>query len=753
MQDKIIVIKIDDNRPLSRHTLDLKKNSGQSKKARVKIAGLDTHKNPFNDLFIFGFIKTLAAAIFFLPCQAGRGMCGAADKTKHAIKSFKINFSEAKKNISNARPIVLDFMPPPRWSRGILAFAMVAFIIILPIKAMSSFEELLAQKDAIMAQGLKGYEELKKNDFSAAGASFASAKQTINDLGTFFKTAVSLVPGVGDKLSFGNGILVFGENISRAADILSGAIKYFDEKTALTEKIKNFNSKIGEAMPNLLVADRVLSILDKSAPILPFDLGPIKDALHDSVKALLVFQNFSATLVDILGGQSFKRYLFVFQNNNEIRPTGGFIGSFAVIDVDRGEIAQMQIPGGGSYDIKGQLTELVISPEPFHLINSAWQFQDSNWFPDFPEAAKKMMWFYEKSGGPSVDGVVAVNATLMEEFLKIIGPIEMAEYGRVMTAENFIDETQKIVELEYDKTINKPKQVIADMAPKVLERLSKINGKELSEFSQVIRRAILEKDILVYATNEDMEAELESFGLSGKLKDISGITDYLMLVDTNIAGQKTDGKIIKELSHISEIGSDGSITNTVKITRRHTGVKGALFSGVRNVNYLRLYVPQGAEFLEATGFTAPPGGLFKPVREGYSKDLDLKRVEGTAYVDPKSGTRVNNEFGRTVFGNWIMVDPGQEVVVIFKYKLLNRMVIARDGGYKESLGLTNNFSTYTMLIEKQPGAKNTFFKSSVKLNNEKTVARVGAGVALQNDGWQYETSLISDKYYGVVVEN
>jgi hypothetical protein len=341
----------------------------------------------------------------------------------------------------------------------------------------------------------------------------------------------------------------------------------------------------------------------------------------------------------------------------------------------------------------------------------------------------------------------------MEEFLKIIGPIEMPEYGRTMTADNFIDETQKIVELEYDKTINKPKQVIADMAPKVLERLSKINGKDLSAFSEVIHRAILEKDILVYAKNEDMEAELESFGLSGKLKDISGITDYLMLVDTNIAGQKTDGKIIKEINHSSEIGADGGIIDTVKITRRHTGVKGELFSGVRNVNYLRLYVPQGAELLEATGFTAPPGELFKPVREGYAPDKDLARVSGTVFVDPKSGTRVNNEFGRTVFGNWIMVDPGQEVTVTFKYKLPDRMTIAHDGGYQEALGLTNNFSAYTMLVEKQPGAKNTFFKSSVKLNKEKTVARVGAGVALQNDGWQYEADLSSDKYYGVVVEN
>jgi hypothetical protein len=650
--------------------------------------------------------------------------------------------------------VSFDFVPPPHWSRAVLAFAAVALIIILPVKAMSSYQELLAQKDAVMEQGFRGYEELKKSDFSGAAASFASAKKTIEGLGFLFNNLAFLVPGVGDKLGLGNGLLVFGKNFSDAADILQSALNYFDKEAALTEKIKYLDKKITEAVPHLLVADRVLDALDKNVPILPPNINPIKDALHQSVKALLIFQNFRDTLLDVLGDKQFRRYLFVFQNNNEIRPTGGFIGSFAVIDVDKGEIKKIDIPGGGSYDIKGQLTELVISPEPFHLINSAWQFQDSNWFPDFPEAAKKMMWFYEKSGGPSVDGVVAVNASLMEEMLKIVGPIDMPEYGRVMTAENFVDETQKIVELEYDKTINKPKQIIADMAPKVLEKMSKVSAKDLAVFSQAIHKAILDKDILVYVKNEEMESELESFGLAGKLKDISDMTDYLMLVDTNIAGQKTDGKIFKEIVHNSEIDDGGGIIDTVKITRRHTGVKGEIFSGVRNVNYLRLYVPQGSELLEATGFAAPPGELFKKVGEGYAPDKDLERVQGAVYVDPKSGTRINNEFGRTVFGNWIMVDPGQEAVVTFKYKLAKKLAMPEGGSdLFRALGLADKFSTYTMLVEKQPGAKNTAFESYVKLSGEKTAARVGAGVALQNDGWQYEANLDGDKYWGVVIEN
>lgn len=732
----------------SSHILDLKNKPAQMIKSPPAPLFQRGEKHTLlSELFIFGFIKTIGKWVWFAPklFKAGFKKIGAA---------FAKNFKNRKK-IIDSRPIFFDFNPPPHFARAIGAFAAVAFIVVLPITALSSYEELNVEKDRVISQGMEAYEQLKKSDFTAAGMSFASAKKTIENLGFVASHLASLVPGAGEKLNFGNGLLIFGKSFSDAAAILQEAIGYFDKKDVLaTDKIKFLQSKVKEAIPHMLVASSIMDTLGSAGDFLPIDISPVKTALSEATRALLIFDDFSNTLLKILGDDQFKRYLVVFQNNNEIRPTGGFIGSFAVVDVDRGEIKKMDIPGGGSYDIKGQLKELIISPEPFHLINSAWQFQDSNWFPDFPEAAKKMMWFYEKSGGPTVDGVIAINASLMEDLLKLIGPVDMPEYGRVMTADNFIEETQKIVELEYDKTENKPKQVIADMTPKVLDKLLKIDAKNLAGLAEIAHRAVLYKDIMFFSKDEKTEEELSSFGLSGKLRDISGFTDYLMLVDTNIAGQKTDGKIFKEIKHESEIAEDGSIVNTVTIARRHTGIKGEIFSGVRNVNYLRLYVPQGSEFLGATGFGAPSGELFKIIKEGYSPDKDLERVQGPVYVEPKSGTRINNEFGRTVFGNWIMVDPGREAVVTFKYKLPGKLAKPEERGtWADKLGFSGRFSTYSMLVEKQPGAKNTVFKSYVKLSGEKTAARVGKDVALQNGGWQYEAGLLSDKYYGVVVEN
>ena len=91
----------------------------------------------------------------------------------------------------------------------------------------------------------------------------------------------------------------------------------------------------------------------------------------------------SSALDSVFGDKQLKRYLIVFQNNNEIRPTGGFMGSFALVDIQKGKILNIDIPGGGTYDLKGQMKKEVEPPLPLQLSNNRWEFQDANWFPDF----------------------------------------------------------------------------------------------------------------------------------------------------------------------------------------------------------------------------------------------------------------------------------------------------------------------------------------------------------------------------------
>ncbi len=469
-------------------------------------------------------------------------------------------------------------------------------------------------------------------------------------------------------------------------------------------------------------------------------------------KAFLV----SDIVKKILGYETEKRYLIIFQNNNEIRPTGGFIGSFALVDIWRGEIKKIEVPPQGSYALQGWLLENVLAPEPLQLIASRWEFQDANWFPDFPASAQKIMWFYTKSGGPSVDGVIAVTADFFRKILEVIGPIGMPNYGKVIDSENFDFEIQKSVEIEYDRKENKPKQIIADLVSKTIEKILINDSGQLAKLAGVLNQVLIEKDLLLYFNDKEIQKAVLDLGWGGEIKETSG--DYLMVVDTNIAGGKTDAVIENKIEHLAQISDDGSIINRVTITKIHRGIKGELFTGVRNVDYLRIYVPKGSELLEAKGFEAPPQEFFDSPEDYLKPDKDLSIFEKQISFDKESGTKISEEFGKTVFGNWVQIDPGETKAVVFTYRLpfkLSFEKTSRDwfSSLKQSLGLGKKEGViYSLLIQKQPGSR-AEIKSELKFPyNWRPIWKYPESLQIKDAAWLTREKMTTDFFYGAMFE-
>src|SRR3989338_7639865 len=186
----------------------------------------------------------------------------------------------------------------------------------------------------------------------------------------------------------------------------------------------------------------------------------------------------------------------------------------------------------------------------------------------------------------------------------------MPEYDRVITSENFALETQKIVELEYDKKENRPKQFIADLTPKLLERIFAANKNQREKLMSALIDGLNERQLMVYFNSANVQKIIDEFGWNGSLRSTEG--DYLSVVHTNIAGGKTDAVINQTITHKAEVQADGSMVDTVKIIRRHLGKPGEnIFYGVQNNSFVRFYVPQGSTLLSASGFKKPPKNLFE----------------------------------------------------------------------------------------------------------------------------------------------
>ena len=164
----------------------------------------------------------------------------------------------------------------------------------------------------------------------------------------------------------------------------------------------------------------------------------------------------------------------------------------------------------------------MIAPYPHQLLGSRWQIWDSNWWPDWPTSAKKISWFYEKTGGPSVDGVFAINSKVIEDLVEIFGPIKLPEYDKVLTQINIIDALQHAVEFEYDIEYNKPKQILADLLPILIDKIYNLEKEQLLEFGSMINSQLDQSDLQLYFTDEKMQEFVETKEWSGSISQTSG---------------------------------------------------------------------------------------------------------------------------------------------------------------------------------------------------------------------------------------
>lgn len=186
--------------------------------------------------------------------------------------------------------------------------------------------------------------------------------------------------------------------------------------------------------------------------------------------SLIKDQNQLNLFQEMLGFKKAQTYLVLFLNNTEIRPGGGFIGTYAVVKVDKGNPELLKTEGTEVLDYSTPGENLPEPPKPLkeQVLVEKWYFRDSNWSPDFRSSTEKSLELYRLEKGieaDNIDSVVAFTPTLIEELLKITGPINVR--GEEFNSQNFLEKTQYEVEYGFDlKGVPRAerKGILGDMA-------------------------------------------------------------------------------------------------------------------------------------------------------------------------------------------------------------------------------------------------------------------------------------------------
>jgi hypothetical protein len=445
-------------------------------------------------------------------------------------------------------------------------------------------------------------------------------------------------------------------------------------KRLILQRLSASSDELDLLVVNIDIIDEEIQLLSRDAMT-----APLVDLLEPMRKRLLLMREslgsvaVATKLLPAFGGlDEAETTLLLFLNNNELRPGGGFIGSYGVLTMDGGDIAHLDTADVYALDNAAQASVNRIPPYPLASYNATdvWFFRDSNWSPDFSVSAEKAIeLFLEEVGyldsvegipvAYEIDHVVGITPTFASDLLSITGDIAVG--GQVFSSENVADLLEYQVEFAYAQQgipEAQRKAILADLVQAMKTELFSLPFSRWSEVNEAVQKSLLEKQVLLYSADEDVQNIVAQIGWGGLVEEVE--SDVLMVVDANLASLKSDPFVDREIEYSFFENSSGQWVGRVEILYKHKGVFD--WKTTRYRTYARIYVPLGAEFISASGTLA----------NDLSKNS--RGVEGS--VDQYE------EFGLQVFGAFTSVEPGAEQLLTFEFELSPLVVdMIEDGVY------------------------------------------------------------------------
>lgn len=384
-------------------------------------------------------------------------------------------------------------------------------------------------------------------------------------------------------------------------------------------------------------------------------------------------------LPDLLGEKEEKKYLVLFQNDKELRPTGGFITGYSIFRIDKGVIHPDN--NDDIYPLDNTIPNKKKAPAALANYLKVYQFnlRDSNLSPDYITSMETFRSMYEQSPmAEDVDGIIAIDTSVLVKTIKILDDTVTAG-GMTFNTKNDprCDCPQVIFELE--NNISRPvnyvrtdrKSILGDLMNSLLVKaLSSSPKKYWGPLFQSVVAHSGEKHIMFYLYDKEAQKGIESLNAAGRIKDFDG--DYLHINESNFSGAKVNIFMQEQVDNSYDIKSDGTIEKTVTINYKNPFPasdcnleRGNLCLNAEYKDWIRVYVPKGSELVDSTGSS----------------------VKLQSYED----------LGKTVFDGLVRVRPQGSATFKLTYKLPFKM----EG------------NTLPLLIQKQPGTDGFEYKNIV----------------------------------------
>ncbi len=402
-------------------------------------------------------------------------------------------------------------------------------------------------------------------------------------------------------------------------------------------------------------------------------IANIKNITDESVSLINNAKPLIKILPSVLGNPNEVKYLLLFQNDKELRPTGGFITAYAVFRLDSGVVHVDE--SGDIYSLDATVPNKPTAPAPIlkYLANvPVLNLRDNNLSPDFKVSMDSFYKMYQTAGGATnVNGIIAVDTHALVSAMNILGDISAD--GSTFTTKNdpycncpdVIYQLEQIADQPVEGIKTNRKGIIGDLMYAIMYKAFSSSPKLYwGPLFQVMLTEMNEKHILFYMNDPQAQAGFEGLNAAGRIVPFNG--DYFHLNEANFGGAKSNMFVTESVSQDYSLGNDGTIQKTVTVNYKNPYppsdcnlARGNLCLNATLRDWFRIYVPKGSQLISSTG----------------------SEVKMTTYDD----------LGKTVFEGFLTVRPQGASTLTVTYKLPFKL---------------GNNSVLPLLIQKQPGTDN-----------------------------------------------
>ena len=580
--------------------------------------------------------------------------------------------------------------PIIRWLKYLLGLV-IALIIVLILLLSSSVNQLKSFYSHTLSAKSNletAVQALSSKNLEAAGASADKAelefKAALTELESthsnfliknsyFFRGQIDDLAaldqaGLSLSQAFGRGLSIVRPFQSALLDNQGKKFSEFpgNDKALILQSIKNSETEFANLQLDLDTAAVNLERIPKFSVLYPIhkQIEELRTKVEAGREVLLALRPWLRLSPVLAGYPEPSRFLLLLQNNDELRPTGGFLGTYGILELSGGEIKTLVTED--TYHLDMPVKDTLNTTPPLvlktYLKVDKWFLRDSNWSPDWPTAAKDIQFVYKeelnllKQADPGFSGVIGITPDLISDLIKLTGPITVK--GQEYNQDNFQKLLQYNVEVAYkDENISSwdRKNIINDIIEELKDRLMAMPLSRVQDLVLLLERNLEQKNILVYFNNPIYQDQINDLSWAGRVKKVKG--DYLMVVDANLAAFKSDAVMVKSINY--SLKAKDEYKAKLMLHYRHTG--GFDWRTTRYRSYTRVYVPSGSQIIGIKGEEA--GTL-------------------NVYYDPN--------LDKNVFAFFLVVEPGKEKTIEIEYKLTNKDLTA---------------DNYSLLVQKQPGRR------------------------------------------------